>query len=334
MLKIPRLLFGIIAISSSIILFSAVNSSSISSIYAQDTQYYNNTNENNNSSILHELKNVKTILESKVTKLATALQIASNLPQILQPPDKNLVDPKVKGIPEDADIEKRKIAKILLNQFKDINSILYYFNNGDIYFDEPFHDQLNLTATNFAFRDYYQGVNQTKKTYLSDAILSKATGLNLAVIATPVINHQNESIGILLGTININNYDKFLQSLNLQNNSRLVLIDKNGAKLGDSNKNETSISTKSFEKKGQFSNLTSFKYALEGKSGSILEKFDGKESQITFLPYDIFQNKRILLLIQSCNSDGNNSNKCIENINNKELDLINENVLTRLGSFF
>jgi len=334
MLKIPSFLFGIIAISSSIILFSA-NSPSISSIYAQDTQYYNYTNENNNSSsLLHELKNIKTILEIKVTKLATALQIASNLPQILQPPDRNLVDLKVKGIPEDADIEKRKIAKILLGQFKDINSILYYFNNGDIYFDEPFHDQLNLTATNFAFRDYYQGVNQTKKTYLSDAILSKATGLNLAVIATPVINHQNESIGILLGTININNYDKFLQSLNLQNNTRLVLIDKNGAKLGDSNKNETSISTKSFEKKGQFSNLTSFKYALEGKSGSIVEKFDGKESQITFLPYDIFQNKRILLLIQDCNSDVNNSNKCIENNNNKELNLINENVLSRLGSFF
>ena len=334
MLKIPSLLFGIIAISSSIILFSAANSPSISSIYAQDTQYYNNTNENNNSSILHELKNVKTILESKVTKLATALQIASNLPQILQPPDVNLIDPKVKGIPEDADIEKRKIAKILLDQFKDINSILYYFNNGDIYFDEPFHDQLNLTATNFAFRDYYQVVNQTKKTYLSDAILSKATGLNLAVIATPVINHQNEPIGILLGTININNYDKFLQSLNLQNNTRLVLIDKNGAKLGDSYKNETSISTKSFAKKEQFSHLTSFKNALEGKSGSIVEKFNGKESQITFLPYDIFQNKRILLLIQDCNSDVNNSNKCIENNNNKELNLINENVLTRLGSFF
>ena len=333
MLKILSILFGIIAISISIILFSA--NSSFITIYAQDTQYYNNTNENNNSSlVLHELKNIKTILESKVTKLATALQIASNLPQILQPPDINLVDPKVKGIPENADIEKRKIAKILLDQFKDINSILYYFNNGDIYFDEPFHDQLNLTATNFAFRDYYQGVNQTKKTYLSDAILSKATGLNLAVIATPVINHQNESIGILLGTININNYDKFLQSLNLQNNTRLVLIDKNGAKLGDSYKNETSISTKSFAKKEQFSHLTSFKNALEGKSGSIVEKFNGKESQITFLPYDIFQNKRILLLIQDCNSDGNDSNNCIEDNNNKELNLINENVLTRLGSFF
>ena len=333
MLKISSFLFGIIAISTIIILISA-NSPSTSSIYAQDTHYYNNNiNENNNSSLLNELENIKNILESKVTKLATALQIASSLPQILQPPDINLIDPKVKGIPEDAEIEKRKITKILMDQFKEFNSILYYFNNGDIYFFEPFQDQLNLTATNFSFRDYYQVVNQTKKTYVSDAIISKATtGTNLAVIATPVINKTNNMTGILSGTINFNNYDKFLQTLNLQNNTRLVLVDKNGVKIGDSNENETSASKESFEKK-QFSNLTSVKLALEGKSGSIVEKLDGKESQITFLPYDLFQNKRILLLIQDCNSNVNNSNQCIDN-NNKELHLFNENVLTILGSFF
>ena len=318
----------------SVVLFYFPQTHLLSSIYAQDTQYYNNTTNENNSSLLNELENIKIILENKVTKLATALQIASSLPQILQPPDINLIDPKVKGIPEDADIEKRKIAKILMDQFKEFNSILYYFNNGDIYFFEPFQDQLNLTATNFSFRDYYQVVNQTKKTYLSDAILSKATtGRNLAVIATPVINKDNNMTGILSGTINFNNYDKFLQTLNLQNNTRLVLVDKNGVKIGDSNEKETSVSKDSFEKK-QFSNLTSVKLALEDKSGSIVEKFDGKESQITFLPYDLFQNKRILLLIQGCYTDVNNSNLCIDNDNNKELHLFNENVLTRLGSFF
>ncbi|HKO41311.1 MAG TPA: hypothetical protein VJU85_08625, partial [Nitrososphaeraceae archaeon] len=78
----------------------------------------------------------------------------------------------------------------------------------------------------------------------------------------------------------------------------LIIIHKNREKIGDSTENETSISKESFEKKEQFSNLTSFKLALQGKSGSIVEKFEGKESQITFLPYDLFQNKRILLLIQ------------------------------------
>src|ERR687898_2595514 len=113
-------------------------------------------------------------------------------------------------------------------------------------------------------------VVETKKTYLSDAIISKSSGRNLAVIATPVMNKENDMIGILYGTINFNNYDQFLQSLNLQNNTRLVMIDKNGVKIGDSNENEMSASTKSFEKK-QFSNLASFKLALEGKSGSIVE---------------------------------------------------------------
>jgi hypothetical protein len=333
MLKISSFLFGIIiAISSSIILFSA-NSPSLSFVYAQDTQYYNNnTNENNNSSLLiNELENIKNILESKVTKLVTALQIASSLPQILQPPDVNLIDPKVNGIPEDADLEKRKIGKILLDQFE-FFSVVFLLNNGNVYFDEPFERQLNRTTTNLSFRDYYQAVEQTKKTYLSDAIISTTTGRNLAVIATPVINKENEMTGILLGAINFNNYDEFLQSLNLQNNTRLVLIDKTGVKIGDSNEKETSASKESFEKK-QFSNLTSFKLALEGKSGSIVEKFEGKESQITFLPYDLFQNKRILLLVQICNSDeGNESNKCIDN--NNGINLFNENILTKLGSFF
>src|ERR671910_1710058 len=276
MLKISSFSFGIII--TSIILFSA-NSPSLSSLYAQDTQYSNNnTNESNNSSILNELEYIKNILESKVTKLATALQIASNLPQILQPPNINLIDPKVNGIPEDADIEKRKVGKILLDQFKEFFSVVFLLNNGTVYFDEPFERQLNRTTTNLSFRDYYQAVEQTKKTYLSDAIISTTTGRNLAVIATPVINNENEMTGILLGAINFNNYDNFLQSLNLQNNSRLVLIDKTGVKIGDSNENETSASKESFEKK-QFSNLTSFKLALEGKSGSIVEKFGGKQSQ-------------------------------------------------------
>jgi hypothetical protein len=112
-------------------------------------------------------------------------------------------------------------------------------------------------------------VNQTKKTYLSDAIISKSSGRSLAVIATPVINKENDMIGILLGTINFNNYDTLLQSLNLLNNTRLVIIDKNGVKIGDSNENDTSISKESFEMKEQFSNLSAVKFALKGKSGSI-----------------------------------------------------------------
>ena len=63
-------------------------------------------------------------------------------------------------------------------------------------------------------------MNQTKKTYLSDAIISKLSGRNLALIATPIINKDHDMIGVMYGTMNFNNYDTLLQSLNLQNNTR------------------------------------------------------------------------------------------------------------------
>ena len=68
MLKLFNLAFGTITI----ILFS-VNLSLL--VYAQYNQYYYNTNKDN-SSLLNELKIIKKILETKVTKLATSLQIA------------------------------------------------------------------------------------------------------------------------------------------------------------------------------------------------------------------------------------------------------------------
>ena len=48
------------------------------SVYAQDNQYYYNTNKDN-SYLLNELEIIKKILETKVTNLATSLQIASSL---------------------------------------------------------------------------------------------------------------------------------------------------------------------------------------------------------------------------------------------------------------
>ena len=58
-----------------------------------------------------------------------------------------MIDSNINGIPEDADIDKRKIAKILLEQFNEFSSIDFLLNNGNIYFDEPFEDQLNRTVT-------------------------------------------------------------------------------------------------------------------------------------------------------------------------------------------
>ena len=45
-----------------------------------------------------------------------------------------MIDSKVNGISEDADIEKRKIDIILLDQFNEFSSIVFLLNNGDVNF--------------------------------------------------------------------------------------------------------------------------------------------------------------------------------------------------------
>ena len=48
-----------------------------------------------------------------------------------------------------------------------------------------------------------------------------------------------------------------------------------------------------------------------------------------------FKIKEFYFSFKDCDRDVNNSNLCIDNDdNNKELNLINENVLSRLGTFF
>ena len=64
--------------------------------------------------------------------------------------------------------------------------------------------------------------------------------------------------------VNHNNYDKFLQSLNLQNNTRLVITDKNGVKIGKSQSDFkkytiTWLSHKAYKKSGGYSDDEMYK---------------------------------------------------------------------------
>ncbi len=55
-------------------------------------------------------------------------------------------------------------------------AIFFLLPNGDMYMEEPYELQLDLTRNNFAFRDYYKGAIETKQPFLGDAIVSAATG--------------------------------------------------------------------------------------------------------------------------------------------------------------
>jgi hypothetical protein len=293
----------------------------------------NNTTifENNTYQGHNYVKLLAQNMENHLDKAATILELSIMLPEVKNLTAVNLIDQtttgKLKGIPQNADILKRQVAKDILEKYGEFQVVFFLMPNGDIYMEEPFSLQKNLSKDNFAFRDYYKGVINNNDTFLGNVIVSASSGKNQAVIAVPIYSGTNRSLtGIWAGGLDMNEFNKKLQSLNLSNNERIVYVDNLGqvvahSDLQSSNRNES------------FANLQGFKNAIEGKSGTIKEIVNGTEMLVTYYPVKALFSNWAVLLIQP-NSDNNsvlsssdyataNNNIRAENDKQKEMVLQN-----------
>jgi hypothetical protein len=244
-------------------------------------------------------------LENRLNKSAAILEITSKLPEV-----KNLTYASslnqtlgtLHGIGKDLDIPKRKVAQNILSVDKDFETIFFLMPNGNIYMQEPYSRQLNLTKTNFDFRDYYKGAVSTHMTYLSNVIISASSGLPQANIAVPIYSAENDNnkslVGIWAGGLNLRVFSKSLQSLNLTNNERIVYVDYHGQKIADSDKKQ------GINKKNEsFANLQSFKNAVAGKTGSIIEVINGTKMLVSYHAVNAIQTRWVILDIQPYESN-------------------------------
>ena len=174
-------------------------------------------------------------LENKLNKSAAILEITGELPQVKNVSYASSISSELHGIPKDLDIQKRKVAQDILASDKDLRQIFFLMPNGDIYIDEPYSLQENLTRNNFAFRDYYKGAVSTGDTYLGNIVISSSAGLPQANIAVPIYsstsnntingNRSNSNttlLGIWSGGLNLTEFSESLQSLNLTNSGNVL----------------------------------------------------------------------------------------------------------------
>jgi hypothetical protein len=181
-------------------------------------------------------------LEDRLNKSAAILEITSRLPELKNVSYVNSIDPTLHGIPQDLDIEKRKIAQDILAADRDFQLIFFLLPNGDVYLQEPYSRQQNLTRNNLAFRDYYKGAVSTGNTYLGNVVISASSGLAQTNIAVPVYSAGNTSnsdnatslSGVWAGGLNLTVFSESIQSLNLTNQERIVYVDQHGQKIADS----------------------------------------------------------------------------------------------------
>jgi hypothetical protein len=237
-------------------------------------------------------------LENHLQKAGAILEITSKLPQVRQIPFADVLNQTLKtlhGIPQNADIEKRQVAKNIVVSNSELREVFFIMPNGDAYLFEPYSTQLNLTTNNFAFRDYFQGAIKTNDVYIGNVINTKtASSFRGGALAIPVYSssmHNSNISGVWVGGTDFKVFDKDLQSLNLPLGERVVYTGYKGQKIADSdiNKSKTAES---------FATLNSFKNALNGKSGSTIDTIDTTKMLVTYQPVRVFHNSWTVLLMQ------------------------------------
>ena len=244
-------------------------------------------------------------LETRINKSGAILEITSRLPEVNSAPFASSISTELHGIPRDADIPKRKVAQDILAADKDFQVIFFLMPNGDMYLEEPYSLQENLTRNNFAFRDYYKGAVETGNTYLGNVIISAATGSPQAYIATPVYSENSNDgthlVGLWTVGLNLTNLSKSLQSLNLTSNGEhIVYVDGQGQKVADSNGSQSLLTANipTTQNESSFADLEAFKNAINGQSGSTTEMINGNMVLISYHPVNTFSNVWAVLFME------------------------------------
>lgn len=295
-------------------------------IIAQEDISINNNSLLQNNQTEVSIHNKNTIvqllanhLETKLNKSAIILKIVSDIPQIRALPNASLINPSFHGIPKDAEIQKRQIFQNILSIDKDFEVISYLMPNGDMYFQEPYSRQENLTRDNFALRDYYKGAVSTGDTYLGNVIISASSGLPSVLMSIPLYsandssssskaNHTENLIGLLGANQGISTFNKFLQSLPISKNETAIYVDNNGQIIASSSSSLSSPINKQGQSNagGNISSLQSFKDVISGKSGYNIENINNKDMLIVYAPVKFKSTIWGVLFFSPLSNDNNN----------------------------
>ena len=297
-------------------------------IIAQEDISINNNSLLQNNQTEVSIHNKNTIvqllanhLETKLNKSAIILKIVSDIPQIRALPNASLINPSFHGIPKDAEIQKRQIFQNILSIDKDFEVISYLMPNGDMYFQEPYSRQENLTRDNFALRDYYKGAVSTGDTYLGNVIISASSGLPAVLMSIPLYSdndsnssssseakHTENLIGLLGANQGISTFNKFLQSLPISKNETAIYVDNNGQIIASSSSSLSSPINKQGQSNagGNISSLQSFKDVISGKSGYNIENINNKDMLIVYAPVKFKSTIWGVLFFSPLSNDNNN----------------------------
>jgi hypothetical protein len=237
-----------------------------------------------------DAQNMVEDVSSLLNNTKNILQGSAYLPQVYNVPYSSSIDKSVHGIPKDLDLSKRDIAQEIFKQDDAVETVAFLLPNGDIYIIEPYVQQLHVTSSNFAFRDYYKNPISTHQPYLSGVFKSQASGHNVSVISVPAFSENGTLTGIWLGAMNLDQIGAKLNSDYHEETGFIVILDNTG-QIAAQSEGHTFTSA-------QLSNLEIYNETLNGKSGSIATEIDGTKLLVSYLPIKTFSGTWAMFILK------------------------------------
>jgi hypothetical protein len=179
---------------------------------------------------MRDLRTLALATEEKFSAMSSLMTLISKLPQLSGASHVSEMTPELHGVPENMEIQKRLVAKHILSQNTDIEAVAFILPDGEMYVEEPFNRQMNLTRTNFAFRDYFQGaLTNNGAAYLGEVYISASSGPSTSATAVPVLSQDGKLEGVWIGLLHLQNLDGFAKEMfEGDDGRRFVYADQHG----------------------------------------------------------------------------------------------------------
>ena len=202
------------------------------------------SNRNIKAEVYHKqqllAESFQVIVKDYINQHKKVMELTAKLPVVKDMSAAELGNVKHRGVAENEDLEKRSLAKQLLEIYP---SFAYFEsftpNKGISIMLEPYEVQQKISAeaynNGFSSRDWFKGALTTRQgAYLSEAYISASIGRQVCALSVPIIDPSGKITGIWMAAIPLDTLSQMTNDLTFGETGHAYLIDKNGTLLAHS----------------------------------------------------------------------------------------------------
>lgn len=164
--------------------------------------------------------------DNEIYKAQTDLEFLAKVPIFSDFPYMSTIDFAINGIPEEVEVEKRKLMNEFMSKNDRFSVLFILMPNGEHYLAQPFDVQRTLQRHNFFDRPYFQEVLKTKKTVISDSFFAAVGALGIT-IDVPILDSNGTIKAHLGGFFHLDKWSQLVDKTRIGSFRSGFLVDRN-----------------------------------------------------------------------------------------------------------